>query len=58
MGFFEGLVAIVVIVVVSLILSFIIGVMTSNKEDNSGGITMVISFIASNAFLIWTVFFL
>lgn len=57
MGFFEVLIALAIILVLSLILSFIAGAMVSTGKDNSGGVTMLISFVASVVFLTWGVFF-
>jgi len=57
LGFFEEVIAFLIITFVSLILSFIAGAMVSNGKDNSGGITIIISFIGSVSFLSWIVFF-
>lgn len=61
MGLFDVLIAFVFIIIGSLILSFIMGALVSNpkdNKDNTGAVTMIVTFFISVIVITWGVFFI
>jgi len=55
-GFFGGLISVVVILIASFILSAFAAYFASYGEESSGGLTMAITFIVFSALGIWIMF--